>query len=146
MQELDKRVPDGMSTHNYFESALLRRFGFVLDIEAANIYPEQVDPSYSYRIGRASFKHSQWIHRSGVAFAQVLGGTNGFLFLTNRLIAPGRMGTSLKSKELRPSVLADEVMFKINDFCSDPASLGGFYEEEIAVLTPLPEDPPPLKL
>jgi len=77
---------------------------------------------------------------------QVLGGTNGFLFLTNRLIAPGRMGTSLKSKELRPSLLADEVMFKMNDFCSDPVALNGFYEEEIAALTPIPEDPPPLKL
>ena len=144
IQDLDKRVQEGTLTQNYFESALLRKFGFVLDIEAANTYPEQIDPIYSYR--RAPFKYSQWVHRSGVVFAQVLGGTNGFLFLTNRLIAPGRMGTSLKSKELRPSVLADEVMFKINEFCSAPATLGDFYEEEMAVLTPIPEEPPPLKL
>jgi DEP domain-containing protein 5 len=144
VQDLDKRVPEGTLTHNYFESALLRKFGFVLDIEAASTYPEQIDPIYSYR--RAPFKYSQWVHRSGVVFAQVLGGSNGFLFLTNRLIAPGRMGTSLKSKELRPSVLADEVMFKVNDFCSDPAILSDFYEEEIATLAPILEDPPPLKL
>ena len=144
VQDLDKRVPEGTLTYNYFESALLRKFGFVLDIEAASTYPEQIDPIYSYR--RAPFKYSQWVHRSGVVFAQVLGGVNGFLFLTNRLIAPGRMGTSLKSKELRPSVLADEVMFKINGFCSDPATLNSFYEEEVAILTPIPEDPPPFKL
>ena len=61
-------------------------------------------------------------------------------------MAPGRMGTSLKSKEQSPSALADDVMFKISDFCSDPANLNSFYEEEIAALTPIPEDPPPLKL
>ena len=116
----------------------------MLDIEAASTYPEQIDPIYPYR--KAPFKYSQWVHRSGVVFAQVLGGTNGFLFLTNRLMAPGRMGTSLKSKEQGPSALADEVMFKINDFCSDPESLNDFYEEEISALTPILEDPPPLKL
>ena len=137
-------MPEGTQTHNYFESALLRKFGFVLDIEAVSTYPEQIDPIYSYR--RAPFKYSQWVHRSGVVFAQILGGTNGFLFLTNRLMAPGRVGTSLKSKEQRPSALADEVMFKINDFCSAPVILNNFYDEEVAVLAPLPEDPPPLKL
>ena len=116
----------------------------MLDIEAVSTYPEQIDPSYSYR--RAPFKYSQWVHRSGVVFAQVLGGTNGFLFLTNRLMAPGRMGTSLKSKEQRPSVLADEIMIKVNDFCSVPENLNGFYDEEMATLAPIPEDPPPLKL
>lgn len=144
MIDLEKMVPEGTQTHNYFEGALLRKFGFVVDIEAANTYPEQIDPIYSYR--RAPFKYSQWVHRSGVVFAQVLGGTNGFLFLTNRLMAPGRIGTSLKSKEQRPSALADEVMFKINDFCNDEETLNSFYEEEIAALTPILEDPPPLKL
>lgn len=142
--DLEKRVLEGTQTRNYFEGALLRRFGFVLDIEAADTYPEQIDPVYSYR--RAPFKYSQWVHRSGAVFAQVLGGTSGFLFLINRLMAPGRIGTSLKSKEDRLSALADEVMFKMSDLCSDPASLNGFYEEEIAALAPVPEDPPPLKL
>lgn len=144
VHDLEKRVPEGTQTNYYFESALLRKFGFVLDIEAASTYSEQIDPVYSYR--RAPFRYSQWVHRSGVVFAQTLGGSNGFLFLTNRLMAPGRMGTSLKSKEQSPSALADHVMFKIGDFCSDPANLNSFYEEEIAGLTPVPEDPPPLKL
>lgn len=144
VQDLDKRVPEGTQTYNYFESALLRKFGFVLDIEAVSTYPEQIDPIYSYR--RAPFKYSQWVHRSGVVFAQILGGTNGFLFLTNRLMAPGRIGSSLKSKEQRPSVLADKIMLKINEFCSLPANLHDFYDEEVAVLVPIPEDPPPLKL
>lgn len=144
VHDLEKRIPEGTQTYNYFESALLRKFGFVLDIEAAGPYPEQIDPSYSYR--RAPFKYSQWVHRSGVVFAQILGGTNGFLFLTNRLMAPGRIGTSLKSKEQRPSALADEVMFKVNDFCSVPATLNSFYDNEIFALAPVLEDIPPLKL
>jgi len=144
VQDLDKRVQEGTQTHNYFERALLRRFGFVLDIEAASTYPDQIDPNYLYR--RVPFKYSQWVHRSGVVFSQILGGTSGFLFLTNRLMAPGRMGTSLKSKEQRPSALADEIMFKVNDFCSDPANLNSFYDEEVAALVPIPEDPPLLKL
>jgi hypothetical protein len=144
VHDLDKRVPEGTQTHNYFENAVLRKFGFVLDIEAAGTYPEQIDPIYSYR--RGSFKYSQWVHRSGVVFAQVLGGTNGFLFLTNRLMAPGRIGTSLKSKEQSPSDLADEILLKIGEFCGDPAILGGFYDEEIAALISIPEDPPLLKL
>lgn len=144
MQDLDKRVPEGTLTRNYFESALLRKYGFVLDIEAASTYPQQIDPIYSYR--RAPFKYSQWVHRTGVVFAQVLGGINGFLFLTNRLIAPGRMGTSLKSKELKPSALADEIMFKFGDFCSDPEALNAFFKEEMANLAPIPEDPPPFQL
>ncbi len=31
------------------------------------------------------FEYSQFVHRSGVAFVQVLGGLDGFLWLNNRL-------------------------------------------------------------
>ena len=86
-----------MQTANYFESALLRKLGFVLDIEAGSLYPDAVDVVYSYR--RAPFKYSQYVHRSGVAFVQILGGKDGFLFLTNRLMGYGRLGT-IKSQQL----------------------------------------------
>ncbi|EMD31716.1 hypothetical protein CERSUDRAFT_27175, partial [Gelatoporia subvermispora B] len=92
--DLDKRVSEGTQTRHYFENALLRKFGFVLDIEASDLYSDQIEVFYSYR--RSPFKYSQWVHRSGVAFVQVVGGSQGFLFLTNRLMAPGKLGTSLK--------------------------------------------------
>jgi len=142
--DLEKRLPDGGQARHYFESALLRKLGFVLDIEAADSYSDQVDVVYSYR--RSPFRYSQWVHRSGVAFAQVLGGCQGFLFLTNRLMAPGRIGTALKYH--RPAAAADEIRVKLQQLCSDPQALGNFYDEELAQLNehrPL-EDPPPLRI
>jgi hypothetical protein len=144
IHDLDRRVPEGTQTKHYFEYALLQRFGFILDIEAADMYSEQVDVVYSYR--RSAFKYSQFVHRSGVAFAQVLGGSQGFLFLTNRLMGPGRMGTALKSKEQTPSTSAEEIRRKIDLFCSDAKSLTKFYDEELALLGTVLEEPPPLSI
>jgi len=141
--DLEKRVPEGTQTMHYFEYALLRRFGFVLDVEAAASYPEQIDVVYSYR--RSSYKYSQFVHRTGLAFVQVLGGLEGFIFLINRLMGPGRMGTT-KSKDNGPASAAEEVRIELNNFCSDPAALQAFYEEEMANLGPAPEEPPPLIL
>ncbi|KZT26603.1 hypothetical protein NEOLEDRAFT_1062935 [Neolentinus lepideus HHB14362 ss-1] len=143
VMDLEKRVPEGTQTSYYFEYALLKRFGFILDIEAAHLYPEQVDVNYSYR--RAPFSYSQFIHRSGVAFVQVLPNGNGFLFLTNRLLAPGRMG-ALKSKEQRPAIAAEELRVKLHAFCDDGEQLMKFYDEELIQLRDAPEEPPPLNI
>ncbi|KAF7298947.1 DEP domain-containing protein [Mycena indigotica] len=142
--DLEKRVPLGTHTDQYFEYALLRRFDFIVDIEAAKLYPPQVDVVYSYR--RSPFDYSQFVHRSGVAFVQVLGGERGFLFLTNRLMAPGRMGTTSKSKEHQPAAAADNIRVALQNFCSDEQGLRAFYEEEMALLGPIPEEPPPLSI
>ncbi|KAJ7154183.1 hypothetical protein C8R46DRAFT_1297935 [Mycena filopes] len=144
--DLARRVPAGTHTAQYFEYALLRRFDFIVDIEAAELYPPQVDVVYSYR--RAPFKYSQFVHRSGVAFVQVLGGERGFLFLTNRLMGPGRMGTTLKNKDHRPAAEADRIRIELWKFCMDEEGLRRFYEEELAALAPVPEapEPPPLTI
>ncbi|KAJ6531070.1 hypothetical protein B0H19DRAFT_468673 [Mycena capillaripes] len=142
--DLEKRVPLGTHTAQYFEYALLRRFNFIVDIEAADLYPPQVDVIYSYR--RSPFKYSQFVHRSGVAFMQVLGGEKGFLFLTNRLMGPGRMGTTLKNKDHRPAAEADRIRSELSQFCSDEKVLRKFYDEELALLAPAPEEPPPLTI
>jgi hypothetical protein len=143
--DLDKRVPEGSQAVHYFETAILRRFGFVLDVAAGESYPEQVDVVYSYR--RSSHKYAQYVHRSGMAFVQVLGGSQGYLYLTNRLVGPGRMGTGLKSKEYRPIAASDEIRIRLNRFCSDEKILTDFYEEEMALLgQAAPEEPPPLSI
>jgi len=141
---LEKRVPETTHAVHYFEYALLRRFGFILDIEAADLYPERVDVVYSYR--RSSTKYSQFVHRSGVAFVQVLHGTEGFVYLTNRLMWPGRMGTALKSKDYRPAAAAEDIRNQLHEFCSDEKQLTKFYEEELALLGNTPEEPPPLSI
>lgn len=74
---------------------------------------------------------------------QVLGGTQGFLFLTNRLMGAGRVGTAMKSRD-RPAAAADGIRAKLHEFCSDEAALTKFYNEELAALGP--DDPPPLSI
>ena len=141
--DLDKRVPEGTQTAHYFERALLRRFGFVLDVEPSASYPEQIDVVYTYR--RWRYDYAQFVHRSGVAFAQVLGGTQGFIFLINRLMGPGHMG-STKNKDNTPASVAEELKIELLKFCSDPEALNAFYDEEVANLGHAPEDPPPLTI
>jgi hypothetical protein len=141
--DLEKRIPNGTQAAQYFEYALLRRFGFILDVEAAYAYPEQIDVVYSYR--RSPYKYSQFVHRTGVAFAQVLDGSQGFLFMTNRLMGPERMGTTTKNKDHR-SAAADEIRTKLHQLCSDSKALTSFYEEELAQLGHAPEEPPPLSI
>ncbi|KAF8630448.1 hypothetical protein AX17_005425 [Amanita inopinata Kibby_2008] len=141
--DLEKKVPEGTRTTHYFEYALLRRFGFILDVEAADSYPEQIDVVYSYR--RSAYTYSQFVHWSGVAFVQVLGGTRGFIFLTNRLMGPGRMG-SMKSKDNGPASAAEDLRQEMDKFCDDPVTLMGFYDEELASLGQTSEEPPPLSI
>jgi len=131
----------------YFEYALLHKFGFILDVEAADLYPEQVDVVYSYR--RAPYKYSQFVHRTGVAFIQVVGGARGFLFLTNRLMGPGRMGSAAKAKTHLPAVTAEHIRIDMAAFCMDKERLQMFYDQQVALLPPVPhaaEEPPPLQI
>ncbi|KAI6166822.1 hypothetical protein EDD17DRAFT_1095190 [Pisolithus thermaeus] len=140
--DLERRVPEGTQITHYLEYALLKRFGFVVDIESTDMYPRDVDVVYSYR--RAPLKYSQFVHRSGVAFVQVLRGSQGFLFLTNRLMGGGRMGTALKSRDSRPAATAERIRMRLQEFCGDKEALSRFYEEEIATLGP--DEPPPLSI
>lgn len=132
-----KQSVDGFSTDvNYhFESALLTKFGFVVDVEAQDRYSDQVDVFYSYR--RSVYNHTQFVHRSGAAFVQVIGGQEGFRFLINRLLAPGRLGSARNIKEKTPAQLADDIRKALYDFCSNPAALTAFYAETMAAM---PED------
>jgi len=146
--DIERRVPEHRQGEavRYFEYALLRRFGFVLDIEATNSYPAHVDAVYSYR--RAPFAYSQFVHRSGVAFVQVLGGSQGFLFLTNRLMGSGRVGGSPVGIGRVPRAVAgaEELRIKLQAFCADKEALLKFYDEELAQLMQVPDEPPLLTI
>lgn len=147
------------SAQYFFEYALLQRFGFILDIEANELYPDRVDVVYSYR--RSAFTHSQFVHRTGVAFVQVLGGSDGFLFLTNRLMAPGRMsmgpgrgsntgkGGNQHGGFAAVAAVAEQLRTNFAAFCSDKSKLNAFYDEQLALLPAtdkIPEEPPPLSI
>lgn len=143
VMDLEKRVPEGTQTTHYFEYALLKKFGYIIDVEAATLYPEQVDVVYSYR--RSPYQYTQFVHRSGMGFVQVLGGSQGFLFLTNRLMGPGRMA---KNKDLRRAAIAEEIRLELHSFVSSKEALQDFYDEELALLRQYqtPEEPPPLAI
>ncbi|EKD14941.1 domain found in Dishevelled [Drepanopeziza brunnea f. sp. 'multigermtubi' MB_m1] len=65
-----------------YQKAIMKKFNFVLDTEAAKNFPSNVDVTYSW--GKPNFKYTQYIHRSGVVLAQITDDGN-FLLLANRL-------------------------------------------------------------
>ncbi|KAL9102691.1 MAG: hypothetical protein Q9163_002182 [Psora crenata] len=67
---------------NFYQKALLGRFDFVLDFEAASEFPAEVDVTYSW--GKPDYRYSQYIHRSGLLLAQITD-EGHFLLLANRL-------------------------------------------------------------
>jgi DEP domain-containing protein 5 len=66
----------------YYHKAILRKHGFFLDIEAAKNFPSDVDVTYSW--GKPDYRYSQYVHQSGVLFAQITD-DGDFLLLANRL-------------------------------------------------------------
>ena len=76
----------------YYQKALLKRFDFVLDFEAASEFPADVDVTYSW--GKPDYKYPQYIHRSGRLVAQITD-EGDFLLLANRLY--NAHGASTKS-------------------------------------------------
>ena len=91
------RSPPDIEPKNYFDSssftpqarssfpyqkAILKRFDFVLDLEAAKDFPANVDVSYSW--GQPDYQFTQYISRSGTLLAQINDGGD-FLLLANRL-------------------------------------------------------------
>lgn len=120
---------DGTRTEGYFEGQILRKFDFVLDVEAGSAYSDRVDVVYSYRA--APFRYAQYVHKSGGAFVQVVGGLEGFRWLKNRLIQPER-GTlaQAQGKDVGKDVV-EGVRRRLEDFCSDELALARFYEETL---------------
>ncbi|QRW01824.1 vacuolar membrane-associated protein IML1 [Ceratobasidium sp. AG-Ba] len=138
--DLAKRLPEGTQTAQYFEYAILKHFGYILDISAGTNYPDSVDVFYSYR--RSPFTYSQFVHKSGLAFVQIIGGQEGFRWLTNRLLAPNNyaMGAQGKSKH---HTRADEIRRKLARFCEDAEQLQAFYDDVVSKLPAPPPPPPP---
>ena len=66
---------------HFYHKAIMKRFGFVLDMEAAKSFPADVEVIYSW--GKPSYRYSQYIHHSGLLLAQITDEGN-FLLLPNR--------------------------------------------------------------
>ncbi|KAK6533371.1 vacuolar membrane-associated protein iml1 [Orbilia ellipsospora] len=68
-------------TFSYHE-AILKKFNFVLDLESAKNFPQDVEVTYSW--GKPCYRYTQYIHRTGVVFAQITD-LGDFLLLANRM-------------------------------------------------------------
>ncbi|KAF4469634.1 vacuolar membrane-associated iml-1 [Fusarium albosuccineum] len=88
--------PTTSPSRHFYQIAILKKFDFVLDMEAASNFPSNVDVSYSW--GKPEFKYSQYIHRSGTLLAEITD-DGDFLFLANRLYS--NRPTNPRDKELR---------------------------------------------
>ena len=75
-------APQVSTSRHYYQKAILKKFHFVLDVEAAQNFPANVEVTYSW--GRPDYKYSQYIHRSGVLLVQITD-EGSFLLLANKL-------------------------------------------------------------
>ena len=66
----------------YYQRMILKKFNFVLDLEAATDFPPDVQVTYSW--GRPDYRYSQYIHKSGILLVQIAEDGH-FLLLANRL-------------------------------------------------------------
>ncbi|TKA57898.1 hypothetical protein B0A49_13643, partial [Cryomyces minteri] len=74
-------APQSTDRH-FYQKAVLKKFNFVLDLEAANSFTAKIDVSYSW--GKPDYRFTQFIHKSGVLLAQITD-EGHLLFLANRL-------------------------------------------------------------
>ena len=91
------------SGNHPYQKALLRKFNFVLDIEAAQDFPASVDVSYSW--GKPDYHFTQYISREGVLLIQITDDGN-FLLLPNRLFS-SRGATARTNSRMAASVQKD---------------------------------------
>lgn len=69
---------------HFYQKALLKKFDFVLDFEAASAFPPDVEVLYSW--GKPEYRYPQFIHRSGCLLAQI-SDEGDLLLLANRLFS-----------------------------------------------------------
>jgi hypothetical protein len=127
-------VPPPHHTHNqndhhFYHRLALRKLGFVLDTEAAKNFPPTVSVKYSW--GTPNYRHSQYIHRSGVMFCQITD-DGSFLLMANRQY-------TIRATTIYPppavalgsgaDVALETVKDEIESFCKDPEALRRFYDE-----------------
>lgn len=90
-------APTSQSRKHFYQKALLKKFDFVLDMEAASEYPSNVEVTYSW--GKPDFKYTQYVYRTGTVLAQVTEEGN-IILLGNRLYT-NRTAMAARERELR---------------------------------------------
>ncbi|KAM3588807.1 vacuolar membrane-associated protein iml1 [Umbelopsis sp. WA50703] len=137
-------VPD-----QFFEIALVRHLGFVLDVEADSKFDKAqqggVEVKYSYI--KTPYPYDQYIHRSGVAFVQIRPQGEGFYWVNNRLFTnhtttlltrvkrerefsatTGHQWNNSNAAATPAMTHPDTLLRSFQEFCDDAQRLNEFWE------------------
>ncbi|KAI9011749.1 hypothetical protein DFJ74DRAFT_645665 [Hyaloraphidium curvatum] len=120
----------------WFEMEFLRSQGFIIDVEADDRFPKN-STLYSYR--HPPHTYTQFVHRTGLVFIQLLGPGKGFLWANNRFLT-SNSSSVMASRGAASSSSADLLWESFRAACSDKAGLVQFWEQCQARLTSLPTD------
>lgn len=82
IHSFEPQINAGYASRHYYQKAILRKFDFVLDTEAARNFPPNANVTYSW--GKPEFRYTQYIHRTGVILAEITDEGN-FILVANRL-------------------------------------------------------------
>ncbi|KAL8761575.1 MAG: hypothetical protein Q9184_002312 [Pyrenodesmia sp. 2 TL-2023] len=96
-------TPQAKPEKHFYQKALMKKFDFILDFEAASDFPADVDVTYSW--GKPDYKFPQYIHRSGTLLAQITD-EGHFLLLANRLYTTRTHGAP-ESARIEPPTEGD---------------------------------------
>jgi hypothetical protein len=120
-------VPD-----QFYEIALVRHLGFVLDVEADHQFERArlqggVEVSYPYI--KCPYKYDQYIHRTGVAFVQIRRDGQGFYWVNNRLYTNHTPALVNRRRDPSASHLQhpDYLRSQFQKACSDATWLASFW-------------------
>ena len=97
-------TPQPRPEKHFYQIAIMKRFSFVLDFEAANDFPADVDVTYSW--GKPDYRYPQYIHRSGTVIAQITD-DGDFLLLANRLYNNRNAPNSSYQDTTRSAIFGD---------------------------------------
>ncbi|KAI8098681.1 uncharacterized protein BX664DRAFT_288302 [Halteromyces radiatus] len=120
-------VPD-----QFYEIALVRHLGFVLDVEADAQFErarinEGVQVTYPYI--KCPYKYDQYIHRTGVAFVQIRRDGQGFYWVNNRLYTNHTPALVSRRRDPSTSQLQhpDYLRRQFQQSCSNSSWLASFW-------------------
>ncbi|KAK8127173.1 Vacuolar membrane-associated protein iml1 [Apiospora sp. TS-2023a] len=125
-------TPQSQPGPHYYQKALLRKFDFVLDMEAASNFPSNIDVSYSW--GQPDFKYSQYIHRSGMVIVEIRD-DGDFLLLANRLYS--NRAAAFQQVPARTSEPVGAPNDRISRLLSTGGHGGGLMAEPSPISSPL---------
>ncbi|KAK4651539.1 vacuolar membrane-associated protein iml1 [Podospora pseudocomata] len=113
-------TPSAQPGKHFYQKAILRKFDFVLDVEAASNFPSNVDVSYSW--GKPDFRYTQYIHRSGSVLAQITD-EGDLLLLANRLYSS--RAAAAREREMQRELRTEHPALGVNSAVATPGGVPG---------------------